>query len=494
MPSKAPNTPVFKNILGNGTALVLQTNKSDPEALKWYVRAKGLKNLGQVDKSLRLDYKDYLDQEKDVFALAEPIIEEWQRRDSRNQPARPKTLEKLWDDYFKESNRLVKANEKLVDAGKPPRWQVEGGSGYWTEKLLNQRKRHWEIFLKPFWADKAKYKGKIVVDITDPDIKAWQLWRDNLYPDQAPSTINKQNTTLRHLFKLAVRQGENFAPLKILEAKPDLTERRRGIISEDQMKMVEDYLEKQYRVPFAEGEKLRRHIYPYLLKNYLDLLKFSGIRPWTTRQNAVRMKDIDVIRREGKEITILIARREKAKAESSATVSRRFIKNYESLNRFYESFGIGKDREFLFVHPISVGKQIRKGEPILSFKKQWYSMMGYFGWNKNASEGQKDSLSFYSYRHAFITNKLVHNKEINIFELAKSTRTSIKMIETIYGHYLNERRADAFLSDDYDYVDTVTIFTPEGLELKNVKTNSEEHWDWFKRSPELVAFPPIAST
>ena len=77
-------------------------------------------------------------------------------------------------------------------------------------------------------------------------------------------------------------------------------------------------------------------------------------------------------------------------------------------------------------------------------------MMRNFGWNESAKEGQKGSLSFYSYRHAFITNKLIHNKDINIFELAKSTRTSIKMIETIYGHYMNERRADAFLADDFD--------------------------------------------
>lgn len=494
MPSKAPNTPVIKDIAGNGLALVLRTNKSDPDALKWYVRAKGLKNIGQPERTLKLDYKAHISQEAEVIRLAEPIVEEWKRRNARNQPARPKTIAKLWDDYFEESAKLADANEKLIVAGKAPKWRVEGGSGFWSRKLLNQRATHWGAFLRPFWAENPKYRGKLVVDITDADIKAWQFWRDDLYPNQAPSTINKQNTTLRHLFKLAVRQGESFVPLSIIEAQPNLASRRRGIITDEQMEKVEEYLVKQYRNPFAEGQKLRRHIYPYLLKNYLDLLKFSGIRPWNTRANAVRMKDIDIIRREGKEITILLTRREKAKEESDATVSRRFIKNYDSLNRFYESFGIGEDREFLFVHPISVGSVLRKGEPILSFKKQWQTMMRYFGWNESATEGQKDSLSFYSYRHAFITNKLINNKEINIFELAKSTRTSIKMIETIYAHYMNERRADAFLADDYDYIGTCTIFTPEGLELKDVEANSKEHWDWYKRSPELVAFPPLENS
>ncbi|MDA7755181.1 hypothetical protein N8933_09255 [Pseudomonadales bacterium] len=493
MPKRAAETPTIDSIAGHGVAFVVQTDKNDSEALRWYVRGKKLPNLSQPVKALNLDFKAHKNQEKEVLALAKPIVEDWKRRNDRNQPSRPKTLSKLWDDYYQESKKDLEANKKLIANGREPTWIVTGGAGLWTDKLLAQRKLHWNVYLKPFWFDKARYKSKLVIDITYDDIKAWQQWRQDLYPHQAPSTVNKQNTTLRHLFKLAIRQGENFAPLKIIEAQPKLTERRRGIISDKQMEKVEAYLEKQYRVPFAEGQKLRRHIYPYLLKNYLDLLKFSGIRPWTTRQNAVRMKDVDVIERAGKEITILITRREKAKAESSATVSRRFIKNYSSLNRFYESFGIGKDREFLFVHPISVGSVLRKGEPILSFKKQWQTMMRHFGWNETATEGQKDSLSFYSYRHAFITNKLINNKQINIFELAKSTRTSIKMIETIYAHYLNERRADAFLSDDYDYVDTCTIFTPEGLELKNVKTNSEEHWDWWKKSPELVAFPPLSS-
>ena len=38
---------------------VLQTNKYDPNALKWYVRAKGLKNKGH-DKALKLDYKPHM--------------------------------------------------------------------------------------------------------------------------------------------------------------------------------------------------------------------------------------------------------------------------------------------------------------------------------------------------------------------------------------------------------------------------------------------------
>ena len=491
MPSKAPNTPVIENIAGNGKAIVLQTSKSNPDALKWYVRAKGLKNIGQPERALKLGYKAHISQEAEVIRLAEPIVEEWKRRSARNQPARPKTLAKLWEDFKEDAERLYKANEKLIQAGKPPKWQVEQGSGMWSRDLFLQRWKHWETYLEPFWGRRKQYKGKLAVDITHQDIKAWQLWRDEQFPDLAPSTLNKQNTTLRHLFKLAVRQGENFAPPTILDAKPEIQRRRRPIVSFEQMEQVEKYLTDQYAIPFSRDNTQRRYVYPYLLKNYLDLLKFSGIRPWNTKKSAVRMDDIEIIQREGREITILLTRREKAKAESAATVSRRFIKNYDSLNRFYERFGIGEDREFLFVHPKTVGTHIRKGAPILSFKKQWQTMMAYFGWNDNATEGQFEKLSFYSYRHAFITNKLIHNKEISIFELARSTRTSIKMIEQIYGHYLNESRADAFLADDYDYVDTATIYSPTGLEMDSVKTNSKAHWDWWKKAPKQVAFAPI---
>lgn len=117
MPSKAPDTPVIKNIAVNGTALVLQTNKNDPDALKWYVRAKGLKNICQVDKALKLDYKPHISQEKQVIALAEPIVEEWKRRNARDQPARAATMAKLWADYLIEAKNLILTHEALVERG-----------------------------------------------------------------------------------------------------------------------------------------------------------------------------------------------------------------------------------------------------------------------------------------------------------------------------------------------------------------------------------------
>jgi len=491
MPSKAPDTPVIKNIAVNGTALVLQTNKNDPDALKWYVRAKGLKNIGQVDKALKLDYKPHISQEKQVIALAEPIVEEWKRRNARDQPARAATMAKLWADYFKEAKSLTLANEALVERGQERKWPVEQGRGYWTKALLVERETHWNAYLKPFFQDKERYRGKPATDITYQDIKAWRLWRDELAPDLAPSTLNKQNSTLRHLFKLAVRQGENFAPPVIEDEKPNLQKRTRSRITDEQMLDVEKYLEGRYRGAFEQGKVDKHTYYPFLLRHYLDLLKFTGIRPWNGKKNAVKMEHIVPLPDKGNAAFLIKRIDEKAHEPYSAIASRRFVKTYDSVNRFYEYFGLGKDREYFFCHPVTLSKIIQKGAPIQSFKKQWQTMTEHFkttSWKDGASF---EDLTFYSYRHSFITNKLVNNKDISIWDLSKSTGTSIRMIEQIYGHYLAEERFEDLNAVDYDYVDTCSIFSESGLEIGEVSTNGKAHWQHWKETPHLVAFPPL---
>ena len=346
-----------------------------------------------------------------------------------------------------------------------------------------------DTYLKPFWSEKGKYKGKLITNITSADITAWQVWRDENFPHLAPSTLNKQNTTLRHLFKLAVRQGESFPIPEIVEATPYIEDRGRPLITLEQMEKVEDYLTKRYKPAFREGVVDRRSAYPFLLKNYLDLLKFSGIRPWMNKGTALRMKDIVRTRQEGQPTINTIHRREKGKEPYEAIVSRRFIKTFDAVNRFYKRVGIGEDREYFFVHPLTIGDQIKKGNPILSFKKQWATMMRHFGWNEDVKEGSYKRLTFYSYRHAFITNKL-ENKKLSIWQISQSTNTSIAMIEKIYGHFISLRQAEELLEDDYDYLDTATIFSPDGLEVDEVETNSKAHWDWWNKSPDQVAFPP----
>ena len=491
MPKRAADTPKIDNIAGHGTAFVVQTDENNPEALKWYVRAKRLPNLSQPVKALNLPYNAYLSQETDVVLLAEPIVQEWVKRNSRNQPAKPHTMTRLWADFKKEAEQLTDANEALAERGQDRKWRVEQGRGYWTKALLAERETHWNAYLKPFWGDKKKYSQLPITEIRTQDVKDWQIWKDRIAPDLAPSTLNKHNATLRHLFKLAVRQGENFIPPQVINAKPNLQKRTRSRITDEQMLDVEKYLEGRYRGHFEQGKVDKHTYYPFLLRHYLDLLKFTGIRPWNGKKNAVKMEHIVPLPDKGNAAFLIKRIDEKAHEPYSAIASRRFVKTYDSVNRFYEYFGLGKDREYFFCHPVTLSKIIQKGAPIQSFKKQWQTMTEHFkttSWKDGASF---EDLTFYSYRHSFITNKLVNNKNISIWDLSKSTGTSIRMIEQIYGHYLAEERFEDLNAVDYDYVDTCSIFSESGLEIGEVSTNGKAHWQHWKETPHLVAFPPL---
>jgi hypothetical protein len=59
-----------------------------------------------------------------VIALAEPIVEEWKRRNARDPPARASTMAKLWADYLIEAKNLILTHEALVERGQERKWPL----------------------------------------------------------------------------------------------------------------------------------------------------------------------------------------------------------------------------------------------------------------------------------------------------------------------------------------------------------------------------------
>ena len=72
---------------------------------------------------------------------------------------------------------------------------------------------------------------------------------------------------------------------------------------------------------------------------------------------------------------------------------------------------------------------------------------------------------------------------VNPLDLAHVMGTSLAMISEIYQHY------DELVASDVDYRDFVDVYE-NGIRVKAVKKDSDEHLEIWKKTPEKLEVPP----
>ena len=122
-----------------------------------------------------------------------------------------------------------------------------------------------------------------------------------------------------------------------------------------------------------------------------------------------------------------------------------------------------------------------KGEPIGSFRTQWQTAKKHLGW-------QDEGFSHYSIRHRYAGRRLM-NKDVNPLDLANVMGTSLAMISEIYQHYQVEQHYDELVASDIDYRDFVDVYE-NGIRVKAVRKDSDEHLEIWKKTPEKLEVPP----
>lgn len=487
MPLKVPESPTIE--LANHAKLVVyhHAKKEGFSRPTWYLTYYDEKRRGYVDVSLRTPYLAEEDQEG---FLREKATDELKRRLSRlakDLPASEKTLFQTAEDFLADAESRYKKNKALIDKGREPTLEIIDGRGMWDYINFVQTRANLEKYILPYW----KKVTKKINQVNQKDIDNWTAWRQEEFSELSPSKAHKINVTLRHVFKYALRLGEEFNVPKIRGPKKQLRTRRRPEIDSEQIEKVFQSLQQSYfdlraRQELVPGLEWRAN-YRFLLWMYCETLLYTGARPWQTKANAIRMKDIT---RKEKPLVLLITRKAKRDEQYTIAADRLWIKTIEKLNRFYEGYGIGEDREYLFVHPITIGTR-RKGEPIISFKKQWHRLMLELGINDYQNEREKyERVNFYSFRHAYVGRQLRYNKNLTPTMLAKQLATSLDMIERVYYHFMVEREYETIVGDSLNYVDTVDIFNAKGQLVETVETNSERHWEAWEQYPGLVAYAP----
>ena len=439
----------------------------------------------QFIRSLKVKVDEGDDARKTAIAKGGILYDEIKARLGQDLPINKMTIPKLCELLIKEGEEGVKINQ---ESGRDIT-RITGGRGVWTKQTFSLFKTTIDRQISPFF-DKGNLSNKDVTQITQRDIDRWISWRLINFPEEAPSTFAKRNITMRHLFRIAQRMGERFQPPKIDDIPKEISKRRRPEISEDQYTELLRHVKDIYTKETDYSGKLwgKNQKYAYLFYQWLETINHTGIRPWNTLKNAIKMEHIQrKTDKDGNE-TLTLQRYEKNHAYV-AIASPYWKRTLDRLEVFYKSFGISNDREYLFVHPETYdGNKIVKGNPIINFRRQWTTAMKHLGWNEGKTE-QSERISPYGIRHRYAGYRLINN-EISPIELAQIMGTSLKMISDIYLHYSSVANYARLTKGDLEANLDADFFHPEtGMREGAVATNSRAHQIHHALWPDSIAAP-----
>jgi len=468
MPRRDPNTPKL-DLYPDAYLFV--------ENAKWHLRV-NLPGKKQPVRSTKVAYNpDDPYNEQDARRIAETHYKDIHKRTRIGLPLRVISVAQMAEAYRRESKAGYLANQEAIESGYEPSETIEGGRGVWNEPEWRKTRFALKEYILPYWS-MPNIKAKGIDTINTKDIRDWIRWKANLpgYARRAPSTIRKHHTVLRHVFKYAQRQGHiNQIPL-IADPKPQLKERRRQELSEDQYNQLLQYARDKYgRVETA------REMYLYQWYLFLLFLNHTGCRPFTSVRMAPKWSDIRI-----EQDKILVHRIEKGH-DWWLAADPYFAKVYKRLEKLQERLGIlDKENGYLFVHPeeqIDYKGTIlfKKGDPIGTLYGSWENAMKYFGWNTDPTTGegyteQKNRLAPYSIRHRYAGQRLHINKDISIYDLARQMGTSVSQLETVYAHYTAGRNYDELVKGQLDRQFRIDFYWRDtGAVAKSPKPNTKEY-------------------
>ncbi len=442
----------------------------------YYLRI-NLPKRQQFIRSLKEKVDRGKEAEVNAISKARSLYREVRDRMDLGIPIKKHTVARLCEIFLKDGREGTQVN---LEAGKKIA-KVMGGKGFWSKPMLSHTETTIREYILPFFT-RNEYSGKSIDKITQRDIDQWIAWRAKKFPDETPSTYAHRNTTMRHLFRLAQRIGERFEPPKIDDIPKEISRRRRPEISEDQYMELLSYVRGRYSDNWEWQNK-----YAYLFYQWLETLNHTGIRPFNSQQNAIKMEQIRRTVVDGDE-RLTLERYEKDK-EYIAVASPYWARTLDRLEVFYNQHGISKDREYLFVHPETInGNKIIKGEPIQNFRRQWSTAMKHLGWNEGKTE-QRERIAPYSIRHRYAGRRLLTN-DITPIELAQIMGTSLEMISAIYRHYTVEQHYGRLTKGDLEANIEVDYFHPKkGYREGSCERNSMSHRIHYALWPETIETP-----
>ena len=265
-----------------------------------------------------------------------------------------------------------------------------------------------------------------LTELNEHEIIKFFDWRRHNYKKKPPTnaTIASEISNFTVFADWCYRRGYFKKRLEI--ERPSLVANRRPHFDDKDWAKLTRFLREWVK----EGKNKSGPIYRdrLMLTNYVLVLANTGIRVGEAR--GLKWSDIDTfVGDDEKENVVLQVRGKTGNREVVARTNavKDYLKRIWDL-RFDELSGKPPLNEAIFCH--------KDGTPIQSFKKGFNSLIKEAGVE---FDGHGQRRVIYSLRHTYATFRL--HEGVNHFTLARNMGTSVKMLESFYGHTSNRAMA-----------------------------------------------------
>ncbi len=409
----------------------------------WYARIYWKAKQQYVDKSLKIPFENSRASFKLATERARKIYSDfYDNVRTGGHYSQDKSVGAMSWRYLDEMEKQATDNELLMQKGLLPKWR-DNSDGFWNlEKYQRRSKRHER--LKDFFADEWKQS---IQKIDIRKLNKFSDWAKKNY-SWAPSTINYHITEIRQIWAFAYKNGivQNIPQIK--REPQDLAARSRRFLKEEEWDLMIDWAAKRYndrreKLGFGIAEQDVDLAYQFYL--WLHVISYTGIRPPTGRpkKNLLRW-DSYVIENKGtdKETRTFI-HNSKVKRPYEAAIMPECWDIFDLLEEHRKANKL--EKTYLFQHTADKKGSWAKGDPILSFKTSWKTMLRELNLAMPKGTPAKDILSPYCLRAYYITMRLRHG-DVRIEDLARACGTSSKMIEEIYYEYNTRKQFKSLTS------------------------------------------------
>ena len=390
-------------------------------------------------KSTKIKYEDGRTANKNkARRIALQLAEDAKARINNSEnPFKTYTAKEIANEWCNLVCKLAKENDERIAANKKPIHEIYGGKSgsYWGGHRIHHVLRINEI-LGDFW---DSLRTKNIEKVTQKDLNSFIDWVKKDY-DFSPSYQTRMITQIRMIWRYAFEKDlVSFIPSPKRPAENLKASSRRDLQPEEYERMLNYAKERAEK----EGTAISRRDKYLQFYCWLVILGSTGTRPPSSLKNAILWEQYQPPE-EGEELGYL-TRREKNPKPYTTIVLPEGVKAFETLQDLYRKRGISKTK-YVFAHTTdredSAGASgYVKGEAIITFKKQFETMLNRLGLSSPIGTPQKDRLSPYTLRGRFITYCMENFPQIRTEEIAEMTGTSVRMLEQTYFDHSTKRTA-----------------------------------------------------
>ena len=425
--------------IDKGTVIAVHPNG------RWWCKVYAYDPLTKKDrsewKSTKIKYEDGRRVNKNsarkfALALAAEIAPRIGKTENPNRKVTITELATEWKDLVSD---LAQKNEDLIAQNKPPQHEIYGGrhNKYWRAARI-ETVAIYHRYLEEYWKTLPEQD---VSKITSKHLDSFLEWAKA--QTWGASQTTKLITQIRMIFLHGKSKG--LTELKPSPKRPaiDLSASSRRKLQQEDFEKMFEYTRNRYQ---EHGISLRRRDTYLQFHCWLLICTHTGIRPPAHLKNAMKWEHYinEPVKEGDYDLRFLRRESEKDLKPYNAIILPEAFEAFDMLEELYRERAMGKP-EYLFSHTHD-RKESRnspghtKGQVILSYRKQWATMLSKLGLETKAV-AQKDRLVPYSMRGYFHTKMMYEHPELRMEEIGKLTGTSERMLSVSYLDIKSDRTA-----------------------------------------------------